>query len=113
MSVATRQDAVRRFLQAFCEGDVDGLESLLAEDLQFSGPFHHFGSRFAYLESLRGDPPEKCRFRVLSITESGDDVCVFYDYEKAGQTITVAQLCRFKGDLIGEILLVFDSGSMR
>lgn len=108
----TRRDAVLRFLKCFCDADVDGLEPLLAEDLQFSGPFYHFGSRFAYIQSLRDDPPEKCGHKVLSLAESGDDVCVFYDYEKGGQTITVAQLCRFKGEKIGEILLVFDGGSI-
>lgn len=107
----TRQEIVRRFLQAFCDGDVGGLEPLLAEDLKFSGPFHQYGSRYAYLEALRDDPPERCHFRILSLTESGDDVCVFYDYEKAEQFVTMAQLCRFKDDRIGEILLVFDSGS--
>lgn len=108
----SRRDAVRQFLQRFCDADVDGLEPLLAEDLQFSGPFYHFGSRFAYIQSLRDDPPEKCRYRILSLAESGDDVCVFYDYEKRGQSIVVAQLCRFKGEKIGEILLVFDGGSI-
>jgi ketosteroid isomerase-like protein len=94
----TRRDTVLQFLKCFSDGDVDGLERLLTEDLRFSGPFYY--------------PPEPCRHRVLSLAESGDDVCVFYDYEKAGQSITVAQLCRFKGERIGEILLVFDSGSL-
>lgn len=108
----SRRDTVLAFLAHFCDGDVDRLEPLLAEDLQFFGPFYHFGSRYAYLQSLRDDPPEKCHLKVLSLTESGDDVCVFYDYEKAGQSITVAQLCRFNGDRIGEILLVFDTGAL-
>lgn len=109
----SRRDTVLEFLKCFCAGDIDGLEPLLAEDLQFSGPFYHFGSRYAYIQGLRDDPPERCSHRVLSLTESGDDVCVFYDYEKDGQSITVAQLCRFKGDEIGEILLVFDSGGLK
>ena len=108
----SRRDAVRKFLDRFCAGDIDGLEPLLAEDLQFSGPFYHFGSRYAYIQSLRDDPPEKCGHKILSLTERGDDVCVFYDYQKGGLSITVAQLCRFKGDVIGEILLVFDSGGL-
>ena len=104
----TKREVVLDFLKCFCDADINGLKPLLAEDLQFSGPFHHFGSRFAYLQSLKDDPPEKCRYRLLSLTESGDDVCVFYDYEKSGNTMTVAQLCKFKDQTIGEIVLVFD-----
>ena len=105
----TKREVVQEFLRCFCSADVDGLEPLLAEDLQFSGPYHHFGSRYAYIQSLRDDPPEKCGCRVLSLAENGDDVCVFYDYEKSGKPMTVAQLCKFKGPKISEIILVFDS----
>ena len=104
----TNREVVLEFLRRFCSGEVDGLESLLAEDLQFSGPFHHFGSRYAYIQSLKDEPPEKCGCRVLSLAESGEDVCVFYEYEKSDQSITVAQLCKFKDRKISEILLVFD-----
>ena len=104
----TKREVVQEFLRCFCSADVDALEPLLAEDLQFSGPYHHFGSRYAYIQSLREDPPEKCGYRVLAMAESGDDVCVFYDYKKIGKPITVAQLCKFKDRKISEILLVFD-----
>ncbi len=104
----TNREVVLEFLRCFCGGDIDGLKPLLAEDLQFSGPYHHFGSRYAYIQSLKEDRPVKCGYRVLSLAESGDDVCVFYDYEKGDRSITVAQLCKFKGREIGEILLVFD-----
>jgi hypothetical protein len=106
----TRREVVMEFLRCFSSGDIDALEPLLAEDLQFSGPFHHFGSRYAYIQSLREDPPEKCGYRLISLAESGDDVCVFYDYEKSDKPITVAQLCKFNGRKISEILLVFDGG---
>lgn len=105
----TNREVVLEFLRYFCGGDIDGLETLLAEDLQFSGPYHHFGSRYAYIQSLKDAPPEKCGYRVLSLAANGDDVCVFYDYEKGDQSITVAQLCKFKDRRIGEILLVFDA----
>ena len=96
------------FVRCFCAGDVSGLASILAEDLQFRGPFHHFGSNQAYLDSLEAEPPEKCGYRVLSITENGDSVSVYYDYEKSDRTITVAQLFTIADQRIGQILLVFD-----
>lgn len=96
------------FLKHFCSGDVIGISTLLGDDLQFNGPFHQFSSREAYLDSLKVDPPEKCGCRVLSVTENGDSVSVYYDYEKCDKTITIAQLFKFRNQKISEILLVFD-----
>jgi hypothetical protein len=103
-----RRDLAMAFIHRFCSGDIDGVASLLAEDLQFTGPFHQFDSRAAYLESLSRDPPEKCNHRVLSLTENEDGVAVFYDYVKSETALTIAQLFRFRGQKISEILIVFD-----
>ena len=35
---------------------------------------------------------------------------LFWEYHKPEFTLLMAQLCRFTGDKIAEILLVFDSG---
>ncbi len=103
-----REQAVE-FVRRFAAGDVDGLELLLAEDLQLAGPYLQVKSRAAYLEALRKDPPEPCGVRVLSVTDDGDTVAVFYEYEKRDTTLTVAQLFRFSDQRINEICLVFDS----
>lgn len=105
--MTNRQVAIE-FLRCFCAGDLDGLASLLADDLQFNGPFHQFRSRAAYLDSLKKDPPEQCGYRVLSVTEGDDSVSVYYSYEKSDRSLTIAQLFRFKDQKICEILLVFD-----
>jgi hypothetical protein len=105
----TKRDVVLEFLRCFCSADIEALEPLLSEDLCFSGPYHRFRSRDAYIRSLRNDPPEKCSYRLIGLAEAGNEVYVFYDYEKPDESVTIAQLCRFKDDKIGEILLVFDS----
>lgn len=104
----TNREVAMEFLRRFCARDIDGLAPLLAGDLQFTGPFHRFGSSEAYLESLRDDPPEQSSYRVLSVTESADSVSVCYDYEKSNATITVAQLFTFENQKISALLLVFD-----
>ena len=60
------------------------------------------------MESLKSDPLEKADYTVLSVTESRDSVSIFWDYEKTDSAMTIAQLFRFKGEKISEILLVFD-----
>ena len=102
------RDVALEFLRCFCAGNVDGLAPLLAEDFQFNGPLFEFGSKDAYLDSLKVDPLERCSHRILSVTEGADSVSIYYDYEKRNVTITIAQLFTFKDGQISELLLVFD-----
>ena len=103
------REVAMEFLRCFCSGDVAGLARLLADDLQFKGPYHQFRSSSAYLESLRSDPPEKTSYRVLSVTQGDDSVSIYWDYQKHDRTVTIAQLFRFRKQAISEILLVFDA----
>ena len=97
------------FIQTFAAGDVASLERLLADDLQFTGPYLTATSKTEYLAILKSDPPVSAEVRILSVTEDGDDVAVFYEYEKPDETLTIAQLFRFRGSEIAETRLVFDS----
>ena len=78
----THSEVALEFLRCFCAGDIGALTALLTEDLRFSGPLYRFDSRKAYLDCLAADPPRPCRYRVLNVTEDGDSVSIFYDYEK-------------------------------
>ena len=104
----SNRERALEFVKRFAAGDVAGLEPLLSEDLRLAGPFLQVDSRTAYLEVLRHDPPEPCGVRFLSVTESGDAVAVFYEYEKRDGTLTIAQLFRFYDQRIAETRLVFD-----
>lgn len=97
------------YIRHFCDGDVEGLKPLLADKLRFNGTFHSYNSAEEYLEGLREDPPEKCQYCILSITENSDSVAVFYDYEKKNGVLKIAQLFKVSGRHIHEILLIFDS----
>lgn len=99
------------FIGRFCAGDVTGLEPLLCEELQFRGPLHEFDSREAYLSVLCADPPERCDFQLLSVTQAEECVAVFYEYQKPDGSLTIAQLFRFRDARISEITLVFDGRS--
>ena len=47
---------------------------------------------------------------MVSLTEAVDSVSIFADYEKKERTMRVAQLFRFTGQRVAEIVLVFDRG---
>jgi len=104
----SNRDIALEFLRCFCEGDISGLEPLLAPDLTFEGPMHAFESAAAYLHSLRQDPPVRCGYEVLGIAEDNELVAVFYDYRKPGKRMKLAQLFTIRQLQIHAILLVFD-----
>ncbi len=108
-----KQEIVLEYLRCFCDGDTDGLERLLADDLSFDGTFHKFDSSAEYIYSLKNDLPEKTKFNILSITENEDSVAIFYEYQKPQNAIKNAQLFKFKEHKIGEILLIFDGRNLR
>ena len=107
----SQRETALQFIKRFCAGDVAGLEPLLCEDLHFRGPWHRSDSRDAYLAVLCDDPPERCEFRLLSVTQADDSVAVFYEYRKADGSLTIAQLFHFRDDRISDITLVFDGRS--
>lgn len=106
------REIAEKFIACFCAGDIDGLATLLADDLRFTGPFFRFDSSNAYLDSLRNDPPEPGSYRLLSVTEDSDAVSVFYEYDKNGRPMTIAQLFGFRNGRISDILLVFDGSKL-
>ena len=108
-----KQEIVLEYLRCFCDRDTDGLEHLLANDLKFEGTFHKFDSAAEYIHSLKNDPPEKAKFNILSITENKGSLAVFYEYQKPQSVTRIAQLFKFKGPKISEILLVFDGRNIK
>jgi hypothetical protein len=104
----TNQEIAMAYLRCFCEGDVEGMEPLLAPDLRVTGTLHTFESRKEYLDSLREDPPEECGYNVLGVTENEDSVALFYEYQKPDGLVQIAQLFRVRNQRIHEMLLVFD-----
>ncbi len=59
--------------------------------------------------SMAQDGLEQAGYEILSVAESADTVSIFYEYQKAAGTITIAQRFQFSGGLITDILLVFDT----
>jgi ketosteroid isomerase-like protein len=105
----THRELALEFIRRFCSGDVEGLTSLLAEDLELQGPRRCFRSRADYLEALRRDPPEIARHRTTAIAEGEDTVAVFWDYQKREGTLRITQHFRFRDGRISEIVLKFDA----
>ena len=66
------QEIAVESLEKYCLGNVEGLEGLLSKELQICDPPSQFWSRQAYLESLRGNPPEPAGYRILNVAGHED-----------------------------------------
>ncbi len=100
------------FMEIFFSGhDLDRLHGILADDLEFDGPFYQFVSRQDYVASLLADPPVDCRYRVLHEFVDGDKVNLIYEFTKPGVTSLMSQLFEIQDAKISRITLIFDSAS--
>ena len=107
---ATRRGLALAFLERFCAGDVDGLASLLAPDLEFRGPLLECDSAADYLARLRRDPPQPgCTCKVLDLAEAGDTVVVSWEYQKPTGAVRLTQHIRIRGGRIAAMSLSFDA----
>lgn len=84
----------------FCAGDIDGLAPMLAPDLRFKGTLYQNASGGEYLKSLKYDPPGRCSYKILNITEGCDCASIYYEYENPDKLITIAQLFKIKNQQI-------------
>ena len=107
----TNRETAIEYLDRFSAADIEGIASLLAEEFSFSGPLYEFSTKIAYLDCLRSDPPTECDLKVVSITESNDEVAIFYEYAGTRGPLNVAQRFRIKDNLIHETHLVFDTAA--
>lgn len=107
-SPMTPKDLALAYIERFCAGDVQALGELLCEKLRFTGPFLQVDSHAEYLASLADGPPEPAGYEILSVTEDGDEVSVFWEYIKADGRGVIAQWTRTEDGCIAETRLVFD-----
>ena len=103
-----QRDIALAFLDHFSAGRIEELAPLLATGLRFEGSLYRFNSAREYLAALRNDPPESCRYRIISVTEDEGQVAIFYEYEKPDGALTIAQLFTIENRRIAGITLVFD-----
>jgi len=87
----TNRDIVLEYLKCFCEGNISGVEALLALDFQLAGPLYTFKSRDEYIQSLREEPPKPSRYEIIGMAESNTGISVFYEYNKPSGRLTIAQ----------------------
>ncbi|MDC1288134.1 nuclear transport factor 2 family protein [Gammaproteobacteria bacterium] len=95
----------------FGQASLEIMESLLADDLYFDGPFHKSSTAKEYLDSLREDPPEGANYKLEKAFENGNSACLIYMFSKPGVKTRMAQTFEIADEKICKIILVFDSNA--
>lgn len=104
-------DLAMKYMEVFFSGrNIEHLDQLLARNLTFEGPFCKFSSAGEYLDSLRRDPPEGMRYKILKSFENESCACLIYQFAKPGVTVPMAQIFEIEKNKIRKIILIFDTG---
>ena len=103
------RDVAMQYLNAFSEGDLTKIRSLLTNGFEFNGPFYSGKSAAGYIGMLESDPPDKSTFKIISIFDRDDEVCMIYRFKKEDVAADMAQLFKFKSGKISKSTLIFDS----
>lgn len=95
----------KKFVEYFCNADLDGIDSLLSTQFHLKGPLFEFDSKQDYLDSLNGNLEADLESEILSVIGNTDEASAFYRYR--GNLI--GQLFRCNEGKIYETVLVFDT----
>ena len=95
----------------FGQAPLERLESLLATDLIFDGPFQKSTSARSYLDSLKADPPTNVHYKMEDIYETNNSVCFIYEFSKPGVRTRMVQTFEVCDEKICKIKLVFDTNA--
>ncbi len=106
--MSNRELAIQ-YLDGFSEGDLKKIRKVLSDEFELKGPFYSGKTAADYIRTLTSDPPDKSSYRIVSIFEGDDEVCIIYKFEKKGVAAHMAQLFKFDSGKISKSRLIFDS----
>src|SRR3954454_22359925 len=99
--MANRRRLAQDLYDAFAAADRDRTESLLAEDFTFSAPPDPHLDRDGYFERCWPGAGSIRAFTFVRLVESGDEVVVTYEAERAdGTRFRNTEVLGFRGDRV-------------
>lgn len=101
----TSQEVAEKFVRLFCGGNIESLESVIAENFRLQGPLLQTESKAEYLASLSGNLAPDPEAKILASFGNAEKAAVFYTY----QGNTIGQLFSCSEGFVYETTLVFDS----
>ena len=110
MSDMSPLDLALKYMEAIFSGrNIEELAQLLSENFNFSGPLYKFDSAEEYIKSLKADPPEGFKYKLIKSFQNESSACLIYEFSKPGICVPMAQLFEIKNSKICNVLLIFDT----
>lgn len=108
-------DVVRRYHEAWTQGDMATARTCLADDLDFQGPIDTFHSADDFIATLTGFAQLLTRLDLLQEFYTDDAAAQLYDCEtnSPAGTIRTAEYFWLRDGKIATIRLVFDASLLR
>lgn len=115
MNEHTAKDTVRRYHQAWTNGEIDEAMSLVADDISCRAPGIDLEGKAAYRKFIGGFAPsltgitDIAEFTAADSATNDNKVALFYYPETAATTTApAAELFTLRNGLISESTLIFD-----
>ena len=111
--MASALATAEKYLAAFGNGDIDTIDSLVADSIRFDGPMVQLEGRDAFIQAMTGLAKSwRTTHKRLRAVENGQDAAILYDFvmtEPVQQTVRMTEWYRVKNGKIEEIRLLFDT----
>jgi hypothetical protein len=89
------------------------MQSILAEDLIFTGTFYKYNTAEDYIQSLKENmPTDEIAYEILQEYENENSCCLVYQTRKQGLEETMAQLFEVNENKITRIRLILDASKL-
>lgn len=95
----------------FGQAPLEEMNSLLADDMHFEGPFHKSSTAKEYFDTLKENPPEDVNYVLEKTYHDEHSVCLIYVFSKPGVETRMVQTFEITDEKISEIKLVFDTSA--
>lgn len=105
-------ELAKNYLHAFFgETPLEEMQKILAEDVQFTGPFYKFNTADDYIESLKETmPADVIDYEIIQETENNNTCCIVY---KSAQDDEIsAQLFEVNDNKITRIRFLADASRL-
>ena len=102
----------REYVQCFCDGNVDAMARILADDFHISGPLYEFHGKDAFLDRLRQLNAPKAQYHILGQTDSEEHASVFFQYLLGKLTLVMAMHFTVANGKLTNAILVFDTARL-
>ena len=109
-NTATPLHLAQQYMDAFYgNAPLATMRPLLADNLEFIGPFLHCHGADAYYQALIDDPPQQATYNIVQVYQQDESVCLIYEFAKAGIQTLMAQTFEVEGGKIVRMCLIFDT----